>query len=72
MSQDPMARLHAAVALHQGGRLAAAEPLYAALVAEFPGFADAAHLYGVLCARHPSAAGGADAGRPGAIRGRER
>ncbi|WP_156926998.1 tetratricopeptide repeat protein [Azospirillum halopraeferens] len=51
MSDDPLTRLRAAVAHHQAGRLTEAEPLYADLVADIPGFADALHLYGVLCAQ---------------------
>ncbi|MGQ9365116.1 tetratricopeptide repeat protein [Azospirillum sp. ST 5-10] len=51
MSDDPLTRLRAAVDHHQAGRLSEAEPRYAALAADFPGFADALHLYGVLCAQ---------------------
>lgn len=48
---DPIAQLRQAAALHQAGRLAEAEPLYAAALATLPGHPDALHLYGVLCAQ---------------------
>ncbi|NUB27047.1 tetratricopeptide repeat protein [Azospirillum brasilense] len=48
---DPIAQLRQAAALHQTGRLAEAEPLYAAVLTALPGHPDALHLYGVLCAQ---------------------
>ncbi|MBB3264861.1 tetratricopeptide (TPR) repeat protein [Azospirillum sp. OGB3] len=48
---DPIAQLRQAAALHQAGRLAEAEPLYAAALTALPGHPDALHLYGVLCAQ---------------------
>ncbi|CAO3455223.1 hypothetical protein [Azospirillum argentinense] len=48
---DPIAQLRQAATLHQAGRLAEAEPLYAAALAALPGHPDALHLYGVLCAQ---------------------
>ncbi len=48
---DPLDLLRQAASLHQAGRLAEAEPLYAAAVAALPDHPDALHLYGVLCAQ---------------------
>lgn len=48
---DPLELLRQAASLHQAGRLAEAEPLYAAAVDALPGHPDALHLYGVLCAQ---------------------
>jgi predicted TPR repeat methyltransferase len=47
-----------AIQLHQGGRLAEAERAYRALLAEFPGDANAAHFLGLLCFQRGESAAG--------------
>lgn len=46
--EDPTRLLESALALHQAGRLAEAEPIYRAVLSAHPGEPDALHLLGVL------------------------
>ncbi|MGE5540329.1 MAG: tetratricopeptide repeat protein [Gemmatimonas sp.] len=56
-SPDPSSTLRQAVAAHQGGDLATADRLYAAVLAADPRNADALHLSGVLEAQRGNASG---------------